>query len=104
MYDDGKDFLSDVKGFKIGELRPQKLNDNVGPGHYNPERAESVTKPVNPSYKISNSPSRPESFAIAGQVGTAGSSVTYPKFGNDTKTFTIGEKRLEKISNGIGPG
>jgi len=62
----------------------------VGPGHYSPERAETVTKPVYPSYKIPNSPSRPESFAIAGQVGTAGSSLTYPKFGDDAKTFTIG--------------
>lgn len=104
QYDDGKNFLSDVKGFRIGELRPQKLSDNVGPGFYHPERADSITKPINPSYKISISPSRPESFAIAGQVGTAGSSVTYPNFGDDAKTFTIGEKRTEKASEGVGPG
>jgi hypothetical protein len=58
-------FGDDAKTFTIGEKRPEKFNDNVGPGHYNPERAESVTKPHYPEVKITNgSLSRPNSFAI----------------------------------------
>ena len=40
--------MSDVKGFKIGEKRPQKKDDGVGPGKYNPEKAEAFTKPQAP--------------------------------------------------------
>jgi hypothetical protein len=52
QYDDGKDFLSDVKGFKIGEKRPQKLDDSVGPGRYNPDKADAYTKPQAPQINI----------------------------------------------------
>jgi len=44
--------LSDVKGFKIGEKRPQKIDDGVGPGKYNPEKAEVFTKPQAPQINI----------------------------------------------------
>jgi hypothetical protein len=64
-----------------------------------------VTLPQAPAYKIATgSPSRPESFAIEAQIGTLGSSSVYPKFGEDAKTFTIGEKRPEKATDKIGPG
>jgi hypothetical protein len=60
QYESPKKFGDDVKGFTIGEKRPAKLNDNVGPGHYSPERSDSVTKKQAPAVKISTgSPSRP---------------------------------------------
>ena len=107
LYDDGKDFLSGAKGFKIGEKRPEKPNDNVGPGHYSPERAESITKPLAPSAKINaNSPSRPESFANKGQIGSLGPGeyASNAKFGDDAKSFKFGEKRPEKPNDNVGPG
>jgi len=107
LYDDGKDFLSGAKGFTIGEKRPEKPNDNVGPGHYSPERAESITKPLAPSAKINaNSPSRPESFANKGQIGSLGPGeyASNAKFGDDAKSFKFGEKRPEKPNDNVGPG
>jgi hypothetical protein len=56
-------FGDDAKPFRIGEKRPEKLNDNVGPGHYSPERAESVTKPKTKNFVFSKEPSRPDSLA-----------------------------------------
>ena len=99
--------MSDVKGFKIGEKRPQKIDDGVGPGRYNPDKADAYTKPQAPQINIgSRSPNRPQSFANAGQIGTAGPGAyeSPKKFGDDVKSFTIGEKRPEKVGEGIGPG
>ena len=96
-----------MKSFKFGEKRPEKPNDNVGPGHYSPERAELVTKPIAPSAKINpNSLSRPESFANKGQIGSLGPGeyASNGKFGNDAKTFKFGEKRPEKSNDNVGPG
>lgn len=68
-----KAFGSDAKPFKIGELRPEIIKKSVGPGEYDTLRAVSATKPKAPSAKINpNSPARPESFAIKGQIGSLG--------------------------------
>ena len=107
QYDDGRDFLTDAKSFTIGQKRHEKLNDNVGPGHYSPERAESQTKPRIVSINLgSNSPNRPSSFALAAQIETAGPGQynSPKKFGDDVRGFTIGEKRPEKLSDNVGPG
>ena len=44
QYDDGIRFNSNAKGFKIGEKRPEKVNEGIGPGGYSPERADGLTK------------------------------------------------------------
>ena len=74
IYDSNlKAFGSGAKPFKIGELRPEIIKKSVGPGEYDTLRAVSATKPKAPSAKINpNSPSRPESFAIRGQIGSLG--------------------------------
>jgi len=97
QYDAGYKFGDDAKPFMIGERRPQKLNDNVGPGHYSPERADSITKTQAPRINMgmNKSPSRPDGFAIQSMTDTAGPGkydVGY-KFGDDAKPFTIGERR-----------
>ena len=69
QYDGGKDFLSDVKGFTIGEKRPQKPDNSLGPAHYSPERAESITKSRTPTALFSKQASRPQSLANPGQIG-----------------------------------
>ena len=63
QYDDGKRFNSDVKGFKIGERREKKIKKTAGPGEYEPERAEGMTKCKTPNIDLGKSPARPSSFA-----------------------------------------
>ena len=59
-------FGYDVKSFKIGEKRPKKVGEGIGPGQYSPERAESVTKAKTPVVLFSKQASRPQSFANPG--------------------------------------
>ena len=71
QYDDGKRFNDNVKSFKIGEKRPEKPNTNMGPGAYDPERADNLTKSKMPNFAMVKSPSRPTSFAKGGDVNVA---------------------------------
>lgn len=96
-----------MKTFKFGERRPDRPNDNVGPGHYSPERAELVVKTQSPSFKmgLNKSPSRPDTLAHPNQGQTSpGQYDNGKKFGDDAKSFKIGEKRPEKPNDNVGPG
>ena len=44
QYDDGIRFNSNSKAFKIGEKRPERIKEGMGPGAYSPERADALTK------------------------------------------------------------
>ena len=63
QYDDGKRFNDGVKSFKIGEKRPEKPKEGMGPGAYSPERADGVTKQKIPNIDMGGTPARPHSFA-----------------------------------------
>ena len=63
QYDDGVRWNSNVKGGRIGEKRPEKTRDGMGPGAYSPERADALTKSKTPNINMGTSPSRPQSFA-----------------------------------------
>ena len=63
QYNDGKRFNDNVKSFRIGEKRPEKPDTNMGPGAYDPERADSLTKSRTANIDMGNSPARPASFA-----------------------------------------
>ena len=63
QYDDGIRFNSNVKGFKIGEKREEKIKISAGPGTYSPERAECLTKTRSANINMGTSPSRPSTFA-----------------------------------------
>ena len=52
-------FGAEVKGFTIGEKREQHVDRTIGPGEYNLERADRLTKTRNPEITLGNSPSRP---------------------------------------------
>ena len=58
QYDDGIRFNSNVKSFKIGEKRPEREVETMGPGTYDPDRADGVTKPKMPNINMGSSPSR----------------------------------------------
>ena len=63
QYDDGKRFNDGVKSFKIGEKRPEKPKEGMGPGAYSPERADTLTKTKIANIDMGGTPARPHSFA-----------------------------------------
>ena len=71
QYDDGMRFNSNVKSFKIGEKREERIADTMGPGSYDPVRAENMTKSRTVNIDMGKSPSRPHSFAQGGDVNVA---------------------------------
>ena len=66
QYDDGIRFNSGVKGFKIGEKKDERIPVTAGPGEYNHERADNVTKNRTPNINMGTSPSRPGTVAVTG--------------------------------------
>ena len=77
----------------------------MGPGAYDPEKADGQTKAKMPNINMGSSPSRPKSFAKAADVDVAPGQYNHEKpFGADVKAHRIGEKRLEKPREGMGPG
>ena len=48
QYDDGINFNS-KKTFTIGEKRYERVVETMGPGTYDPDRADGVTKPKMPN-------------------------------------------------------
>ncbi len=59
QYDDGIRFNSNVKSFRIGEKRAEKMVESMGPGTYSPERADGITKAKMPNINMGGSPARP---------------------------------------------
>ena len=70
----------------------------MGPGAYSPERADGITKQKIPNINMGTSPSRPGTFAKQDDYSVApGQYDDGKRFGQDTKTITIGEKREQRI-------
>ena len=106
QYDDGKNFGSDTKAFRIGEKRETRIQETMGPGSYNPERAEAMTKTKVTTVNMASSPSRPGTFAKGADYDVAPGQYddrSY-EFGNNVKSFTIGEKRENRVTESMGPG
>ena len=77
----------------------------MGPGQYSPERADAVTKTKVTTVNISSSTARPASFAKKGDVDVApGQYDDGIRFNSNAKSFTIGEKRNERVVETMGPG
>ena len=97
QYDDGKRFNSNVKPMRIGEKRPEKPREGMGPGAYDPDRADALTKSKSPNINMGSSPSRPHSFAKGGDVNVApGQYDDGIRFNSNVKPMRIREKRPEK--------
>ena len=76
----------------------------MGPGTYDPDRADGVTKPKMPNINMGSSPSR-GSFIRRDDTNLGpGQYEDGQGFDRGVKTFTIGEKRLERIVETMGPG
>ena len=106
QYDDGsKEFGRETKTFTIGEKRTERMVETMGPGQYQPERADALTKSKVKTVNISSSPARPASFAKRGDVDVApGQYDDGIRFNTGTKQFTIREKRPERVVETMGPG
>ena len=104
-YDDNKQFGQDTKSFTIGEKRVFKTVETMGPGAYDIDRADNITRVRATNINMSASPSR-GAYIQKGNDNTApGQYDDGRTFGHDTKTFTIGEKRIEKVrETTAGPG
>ena len=59
QYDDGKRWNSNVKSFRIGEKREERIEMTAGPGQYDAERADAITKTKMANINMGTSPSRP---------------------------------------------
>lgn len=107
QYDDGREFGKGAPSFKIPEKREQRMPETMGPDAYDPDRADSQTKPKTPAVNLNSSPERPglfnrpqdEASIAPGQYDDGNS-----KFGKDVRGFTIGEKRDKPIAETMGPG
>jgi hypothetical protein len=68
---------------------------------YSPERGEGLTKAKIPQVDMGKSPSRPVNFAKPGYETSGGPGQYDPApqydFGKEVKSFTIGEKKFEKV-------
>ena len=105
QYDDGIRFNTNVKSFKIGEKREERIQMTAGPGAYSPERGDNITKTKMVNINMGTSPSRPGTFAKGGDVNVApGQYDDGMRFNSGVKGFKIGEKREEKIQMTAGPG
>jgi len=71
QYDDNQRFNSNVKSFKIGEKREERITKTLGPGEYDYEKSDAMTKPKLVNVNMGSSPSRPASFARGGDVNVA---------------------------------
>lgn len=66
-YDNNYKWGNDSKGFTIGEKRETRIETTVGPGDYDMNIANSLTKPKGPQVSMGSSASRPERV---GQIKT----------------------------------
>ena len=78
----------------------------MGPGAYSPERADGVTRIKTTNVTMGTSPSRALLAAKTSTTTEVGpGQYSYEKrFGEETKSFKIGERREEKIVETMGPG
>jgi len=105
QYDDGQRFNSNAKSFKIGEKREERITKTLGPGEYDHEKADAMTKTKLVNVNMGSSPSRPVSFARGGDVNVApGQYDDGQRWNSNSKSFRIGEKRETRVVDGVGPG
>jgi len=101
-YDDGKNFGSDVKTFTIGSKKERPIQRTAGPGEY--DANDSPTRYRVPDVKIAPPSANQNRQPLHNNVGP-GAYDAGKKFGEDVKTFTIGEKSKERPADpSRGPG
>lgn len=86
----------------IGVKHEVRIESSPGPGEYQHERADSLTKIKAPAAIFTSNASRPESKLDAN--GGPGTYDSPSKFGEISGTKIIGVRREPKTPKGLGPG
>ena len=76
--------------------RPERVQEGLGPGTYEPDRADNQTKSRLANINMGTSPSRATIVRKDDNVGP-GQYDDGRRFGSETKSFRIGEKRAERV-------
>ena len=58
QYEEINEFGTEVKSFRIGERREEKVVETLGPGAYSPDRADAITRVKTQNINMGSSPSR----------------------------------------------
>ena len=98
-----------MKGFTIGEKRETRVTTTAGPGAYSPERADSITRTKTANINMGTSAVGTrlelETNTQTADLGPGQYEDRSYQIGKDTKSFTIGEKRYERVAETtMGPG
>ena len=104
QYEDTKGFGTDVKSIKIGERHEEKSVETPGPGTHSPDKADEITRVKTTNITMGSSPSRADFVSKTAATVGPGQYEDSKRFGWNTKTFTIGEKREVKTIETVGPG
>ena len=106
QYDDRSYEISkSSRGFTIGEKRGQRHEETVGPGAYDPDRADSLTKTRSSNVNMGSSPSRTHSFAQGdSNQGPGQYDDRSYELSKKSRGFTIGERREVHVESTVGPG
>ena len=88
----------------MGVKRETRVAEGVGPGAYEPELAERQTRTRTVAVNLSSSPERPQLFSSDPNAAAPGQYDSDVRFGQNTKSFTIGEKRETRVVETMGPG
>ena len=88
QYNSDKRFGENTKSFQIGEKRAERIEYTQGPGAYDHEKADAVTKTKMANVTMGTSPSRASFIRKTEDIGP-GQYDDGKRFNSDTKTFTI---------------
>ena len=94
QYNHEKSFGQDVKTHKIRERRPERVQESMGPGAYDPDRADGQIKPKMKNINLGSSPVRPDNFTRKEADNNGPGQYNHERsFGQDVKSHKNGEKR-----------
>lgn len=98
-----KVFGSDAKTFTIGAKRKERVERSPGPGDYDHERSDSVTKTRAPAVDFAKNPERdsPNKSVDTPDFYELERFYNYPK---EIPNFSMGQKREDKQDERPGPG
>lgn len=98
-----KAFGEDAKGFTIAAKRKERVEQSPGPGQYDHERSDSVTKTRAPAVDFAKNPERdsPTKSVDTPDFYVLDRFYNYPK---EIPNFSMGQKREDKQDEKPGPG
>ena len=101
----GMSFGSNTKSMTIGVKRDSRVERSPGPGHYEAQRSDSLTKTRSPqAIDFDRTTGRKEVSPLKDSSAEPGNLERFYQYPKEVPNFTIGELRPEKPKDGPGPG